>query len=87
MEFPSEKGAARFGLRLLRQIRLDRSELGGQLGSHAVDGRNDHDGDAGGDQAVFDRGGTGFVGDEPRANVAQVRSPWGLRWMAQPSGR
>ena len=46
--------------RLLERA-VDRSELGVQSGAEAVDGGNDRERNAGGNQAVFDGGGTRLV--------------------------
>ena len=43
------------------QLRLDRVEVGGKLGTHALDRRNDRNRDAGGNQSVFDGGSARLV--------------------------
>ena len=45
----------------LLQLRRDRRELGVQLGAKAVHNRNDGERNASCDEAVFNRGGPGFV--------------------------
>src|ERR1700721_2629443 len=47
--------------RRLFQRGVDRGELGVQVGAEAVNDRNDRERDAGCNQAVFDRGGAGFI--------------------------
>jgi hypothetical protein len=49
--------------RLLQGV-VDRGEFGVELRADALDGTNDRQGDAGGDQAIFDRGRAGFVAQE-----------------------
>ena len=48
----------------LFQRRVDRGEFGVELRADALDGGDDRKGDAAGDQAIFDRGGAGFVAQE-----------------------
>jgi len=45
----------------LFQRRIYRSEVGVEGAADAVDGGDDHNADAGGDQAIFDRGGAGII--------------------------
>jgi hypothetical protein len=51
----------RAGRSPLFQRRIHRGEAAVQRGADAVDGDDDHDADAGRDQAIFDGGGTGLV--------------------------
>ena len=53
----------------LLQLRRDRRELGVQLGAYAVHDRDDGEPNASCDEAVFNRGGPGFV-FEKRAELA-----------------
>ena len=48
----------------LVKLRRNRRKLGIQLGAEAVHDGDNRNGDASGDQAVFDGGGAGFVGQE-----------------------
>jgi hypothetical protein len=52
--------AAGLSLRSL-QRGADRAKVAAQLGADTLHGGNDGNGDTGGNQAVFDRGGTGFI--------------------------
>src|SRR5256885_10318542 len=54
--------------RLLQRVR-DRNEVAVQLAAEAVDGGDDRDCDAGGDQAVFDGGGAGPILHETRKRI------------------
>src|SRR6267154_3977613 len=51
------------------QRAVDRGELGVQVGAEAVDHSDDRERNAGGNQAVFDRGGAGLVLHETRNQV------------------
>lgn len=59
MGSPRVENASNF--RDLFQRSADRAERSAQRRAETVDGRDDGDGNAGRDQTVFDRGGTGFV--------------------------
>jgi hypothetical protein len=45
----------------LLQRRADRAKVGAELGADTLHGGNDGNRDPGGNQAVFDRSGTGFI--------------------------
>ena|SRR6187200_2949348 len=45
----------------LFQRRADLAEIGGKLGSDALDSRDDRECDTRGDQAIFDGGGAGLI--------------------------
>ena len=45
----------------LFQRRTHRAKSGVEGGADAVDGGDDHEADAGSDQAIFDRGGAGII--------------------------
>jgi hypothetical protein len=55
----------------------DRRELGVESGAEAVYNCDDRERNAGGDQAVFNGGGAGFVGQELFENTLQLCLPWG----------
>jgi hypothetical protein len=57
----------------LLQRRADLDEVGREFATNAVDGSDDRNGDTGGDQAVFDRGGGGFI-DQEFANLRTAES-------------
>jgi hypothetical protein len=48
----------------LFQRRIDRCELGAEVGADTIDGGQDHDTEAGCDQAIFDRGRAGLIAQE-----------------------
>ena len=54
---------------MLLERSADRAELGVQLAAEAVDHSDDRERDAGGDQAVFDGGGAGFILHETRNQI------------------
>src|SRR5260370_565408 len=53
----------------LLQFGRDELEFGIEGGADTVDGNDDHDRNAGGDQTVFDGGGAGFILHETRNEV------------------
>jgi hypothetical protein len=59
---PPEKEA--FELGSGSQLRLDRVEVGAELIAHALDGRNDRNRDAGGNQSVFDGGSARLISEK-----------------------
>jgi hypothetical protein len=76
---PSEKEA--FELGSGRQLRLDRVEVGAELIAHALDGRNDRNGDAGGNQSVFDGGSARLISEKLLENDFQTCLL--LRWVCR----
>ena len=73
---PPEKGS-------LFQRSADRVEIGAELSADALNGDDDRDGDAGGDQAVFDSRRAGFVGDKVLQNTLQLDLPGSCVGIAQ----
>lgn len=67
---PSEKEA--FELGGGSQLRLDRAEVGRELGAHALDRRNNRNRDTGGNQAVFDGGSARLVSEKLLENDFQL---------------
>ena len=59
--------------------RVDRGEFGVELRADALHGGDDRKGDAAGDQAIFDRGGAGFVRQEFRNQRLDDFEPFDLR--------
>ena len=59
------EGRRAFASIFLLEVAGYRGEGGGQPGAHILDRGNNHDRDQGRDQPIFDRGGSGFVADEP----------------------
>jgi hypothetical protein len=68
---PSEKEAFELGSGR-RQLRLDRVEVGAELIAHALDGRNDRNRDAGGNQSVFDGGSARLISEKLLENDFQT---------------
>ena|ERR1700687_622234 len=60
---------------VLLQRAVDRGELGVQVGTEAVDHGDDREGDAGGDQSVFDGSGSGLVMQETRKELGHRVTP------------
>src|SRR5215813_12720139 len=54
---------------------VDRGELGVQVGAEAIDDRDDRQRNAGGNEAVFDRGGAGLVLHETGKQVLHNSTP------------
>jgi hypothetical protein len=50
--------------RTLAQRAVDRREPGSEIGAEPVHDRDDRERNSGCDQAVLDRGGAGFIGEE-----------------------
>jgi hypothetical protein len=73
-EFPPEKGIS---ARSLFQRIVDVGEFGVEVGTEAVDHSDDRERNAGSNQSIFDGGGTGFVGEKPFENAAQLDLPSG----------
>lgn len=67
----------------LFQRSADRGEIGAELTAHTVNGCDDRNRDTGGDQAVFDSGRAGFVGDKVLQNTLQLYLPGSCVGMAQ----
>jgi hypothetical protein len=78
---PPEKEA--FELGRGSQLRLDRVEVGAELIAHALDGRNDRNRDAGGNQSVFDGGSARLISEKLLENDFQTCLL--LRWVC-PTG-
>jgi hypothetical protein len=64
---PPEKGS-------LFQRSADRGEIGAELTAHTVNSCDDRNRDTGGDQAVFNGGCAGFVGNKVLKNTLQLYS-------------
>ena len=64
---------------LLLQSALDAGEGGGQFRAGALHDRDDRDRDAGGDEAVFDGGRTGFVLGKALYEVLHSELHWSTR--------
>ncbi len=72
----------------LLQPGFDRRKLGIEVGAEAVNHRDDRERNTGRDQAVFDRGSPGFVGEKPFENAIQLDLPRGCVGLSQQlSGR
>jgi hypothetical protein len=78
-----------FWLPLRRRVRrlfqrgVDAVEGGAEFATDAVDCSDDHKRDAGRDQAVFDSGGAGLVGENFFRMLFNSASHWGLRGEGQ----